>query len=113
MRTVERIQDKALIGSEWVPAVSGRTIEVRNPSTDELIATVPNGGAADVAKAIDAASAALPAWRALPGSERAKKLRTLYDLMIRDQDLATFPPKNLKAKPTRPRRDRVAVWNAW
>lgn len=86
MRTVERIQDKALIGSEWVPAVSGRTIEVRNPSTDDLIATVPNGGAADVAKAIDAASAALPAWRALPGIERSKKLRKLYDLMIRDQD---------------------------
>jgi succinate-semialdehyde dehydrogenase/glutarate-semialdehyde dehydrogenase len=86
MRTVERIQDKALIGSEWVSAVGGGTIEVRNPSTDELIASVPNGGAADVAKAIDAASAALPAWRALPGSERAKKLRKLYDLMIRDQD---------------------------
>jgi succinate-semialdehyde dehydrogenase/glutarate-semialdehyde dehydrogenase len=66
--------------------VGGGTIEVRNPSTDELIASVPNGGAADVAKAIDAASAALPAWRALPGSERSKKLRKLYDLMIRDQD---------------------------
>jgi succinate-semialdehyde dehydrogenase/glutarate-semialdehyde dehydrogenase len=86
MRTVERIQDKALIGDEWVSAVGGGTIEVRNPSTDALIASVPNGGAADVAKAIDAASAALPAWRALPGIERSKKLRKLYDLMIRDQD---------------------------
>ena len=91
MQTVDRIQDKALIGGEWVPARSGRTFEVRNPSTDALIATVPDGGAEDVALAIDAASAALPAWRALPGIERSKKLRRLYDLMIRDQDrLATL-----------------------
>ncbi|MFN8622231.1 MAG: NAD-dependent succinate-semialdehyde dehydrogenase [Chloroflexota bacterium] len=86
MQTRERIQDKALIGGQWVDAVSGRTIEVRNPSTDELIANVPEGGAADVTRAVDAAEAALPAWRALPGSERSKLLRKLYDLMIRDAD---------------------------
>ena len=34
MTTNERIQDKALIGGQWVSAVSGRTFEVRNPSTD-------------------------------------------------------------------------------
>jgi len=86
MTTNERIQDKALIGGQWVSAVSGRTFEVRNPSTDELIANVPEGGAADVALAIDAAAKALPAWRALPGLERSKFLRKLYELMIRDAD---------------------------
>ncbi len=83
---VERIQDQALIGGEWVPAASGATIEVRNPSTDALIASVPDGGATDVARAIDAASSALPAWRALTGIERSRALRRLYDLMVRDQD---------------------------
>jgi len=86
MQTSERIQDKALIGGQWVSAVSGRTFEVRNPSTDELIAEVPEGDKADVARAIDAASAALPAWRALPGLERSKALRRLNDLMHRDAD---------------------------
>ena len=86
MQTIERIQDKALIGGQWVSAVSGRTFEVRNPSTDELIAAGPAGGAADVALAIDAAEAALPAWRSLPGLERSKLLRRLYELMIRDSD---------------------------
>ena len=71
MQTIEQFQDKALIGGQWVSAVSGRTFEVRNPSTDELIANVPEGGTADVALAIDAAEAALPAWRALPGLERS------------------------------------------
>jgi len=86
MQTAARIQDKALIGGQWVDALSGRTIEVRNPSTDELIAEVPEGDKADVARAIDAAAAALPAWRALPGLERSKALRRLNDLMHRDAD---------------------------
>jgi succinate-semialdehyde dehydrogenase / glutarate-semialdehyde dehydrogenase len=86
MQTTEAIQDRALIGGAWVSATSGRTIEVRNPSTDELIAEVPECGAEDVARAIDAAEAALPAWRALPGIERSRAMRRLYDLMVRDQD---------------------------
>jgi succinate-semialdehyde dehydrogenase/glutarate-semialdehyde dehydrogenase len=80
------IADGALIGGHWVAAQSGRRIEVRNPSTDELIATVPEGGAADVTAAIDAAHAAFPAWAASPGSERAKVMRRLFELMMRDQD---------------------------
>ncbi len=86
MRTGEHIVDRALIGGEWVAALSGREIEVRNPSNDALITTVPEGDAPDAKRAIDAADAALPAWRALPGNERAKVLRRLFELMLRDKD---------------------------
>ncbi len=86
MRTGEHIVDRALIGGEWVAALSGREIEVRNPSNDALITTVPEGDASDAKRAIDAADAALPAWRALPGNERAKVLRRLFELMLRDKD---------------------------
>ncbi len=86
MSTGERISDRALIGGEWVAALSGREIEVRNPSNDVLIATVPEGDGSDVRRAVDAAAAALPAWRALPGAERAKLLRRLFELMMRDID---------------------------
>ncbi|MEA2025231.1 MAG: NAD-dependent succinate-semialdehyde dehydrogenase [Chloroflexota bacterium] len=86
MRTGERVVDRALIGGEWVAALSGREIEVRNPSNDALITTVPEGDAPDAKRAIDAADAALPAWRALPGNERAKVLRRLFELMLRDKD---------------------------
>jgi succinate-semialdehyde dehydrogenase/glutarate-semialdehyde dehydrogenase len=78
--------DRALIGGAWVSADSGREIEIRNPSTDALITTVPACGPGEVARAIDAASAALPAWRALPGAERARLLRRLFDAMMRDLD---------------------------
>jgi succinate-semialdehyde dehydrogenase/glutarate-semialdehyde dehydrogenase len=81
-----RFQDRALVGGSWVSARSGLEIEVRDPSTDQLIAHVPAGGKDDAVAAVDAASQALPAWRALPGIERAKLLRRLYELMLRDQD---------------------------
>jgi succinate-semialdehyde dehydrogenase/glutarate-semialdehyde dehydrogenase len=80
------IQDRALIGGRWVAALSGAVIDVRDPATDRLVASVPRGGSADACAAVDAASGALPAWRALSGSERAKYLRRLYELMIRDQE---------------------------
>lgn len=86
MQTIEAIQDRALIGGAWVGALAGGGVEVRNPSTDELIATVPEGDAQDATRAIDAAAAALPAWRALTGIERSRHLRRLFDLMMRDQD---------------------------
>ena len=86
MSTSRPIADRALIGGEWADAQNGREIEVRNPSDDALIATVPECGAADVTSAVDAAHAALPEWRGLPGIERARVLRRLFDLMMRDQD---------------------------
>ena len=81
-----RPADRALIGGERVAAQGGGEIEVRNPSTDALITTVPEGRAADATAAIEAAHVALSAWRALPGIERARMLRKLYDLMMRDQE---------------------------
>jgi succinate-semialdehyde dehydrogenase/glutarate-semialdehyde dehydrogenase len=86
MPTSGRVADRALIGGQWVAAQSGREIEVRNPSDDSLIASVPQADAADTKSAVNAAEAALPGWRALPGVERARMLRRLYELMIRDQD---------------------------
>ena len=67
-------------------ATDGGEIGVHNPSTDELITAVPAAGRDDTVLAIDAAAAALPAWSALTGAERARYLRRLFDLMIRDQD---------------------------
>jgi aldehyde dehydrogenase (NAD+) len=57
------VENAHLIGDEWVPAVSGRTIEVIDPSTGEPLARVPRGTAADVDAAVRAAEAAFPAWR--------------------------------------------------
>jgi acyl-CoA reductase-like NAD-dependent aldehyde dehydrogenase len=52
-----------LVGGEWVASRDSLAIEVLNPATGELLATVPRGGEADVADAVEAAEAAFPAWR--------------------------------------------------
>ncbi|GAA4096136.1 NAD-dependent succinate-semialdehyde dehydrogenase [Nocardioides kongjuensis] len=65
------------------------TFEVHDPATGAVIDTVADGTVADATAAVDAASAAFPAWAATPARARAEILRRCYDLMIRDADLLT------------------------
>jgi len=59
------------IGGEWLTP-SGATTPVYNPSTGDVIAECPAGGIAEVNAAVEAASAAFPAWRETPPIERAR-----------------------------------------
>jgi ABC-type Fe3+-hydroxamate transport system substrate-binding protein len=52
--------------SQWMTPKVGTTFSVTNPATGAIIATLPNQTAGDALAAIDRASAALPAWQALP-----------------------------------------------
>ncbi len=81
------LQDSSLfrtrnyIGNAWIDADSGATISVTNPATGELLGTVPRCGGAETRRAIDAAHAALPAWKALTAAERARYLHRWHDLI--------------------------------
>ena len=67
------------------------TLEVTNPATLKRLGSIPNMGAAETRRAIAAAAAALPAWRARTAKERANILRRWFDLMIENQeDLAVL-----------------------
>jgi malonate-semialdehyde dehydrogenase (acetylating)/methylmalonate-semialdehyde dehydrogenase len=62
-----------LIGGEWIrPRLAGTP--VYNPSTGDVIAECPAGGAAEVDAAVEAAAAAFPGWRDTPAIERARLL---------------------------------------
>ena len=79
----------AYIDGSWVAADSGEQITVLNPATGEAIGDIPRLGKAETERAIDAADAALPAWRALTAQERADMLLKWHDLMMEhQQDLA-------------------------
>jgi len=60
--------------------------DVNNPANQQIIAQVPNMTAADALRAVDQAHAALPAWKARSGKDRAQLLRRWFDLMNRDAD---------------------------
>ncbi|AKU12556.1 succinate-semialdehyde dehydrogenase [Azoarcus sp. CIB] len=73
---------QAYIDGCWSDADSGATFAVRNPATGETIAHVPDMGAAETARAIAAANAALPAWRRTLAKERAALLRRWFALIV-------------------------------
>jgi succinate-semialdehyde dehydrogenase/glutarate-semialdehyde dehydrogenase len=74
------------VAGTWVPAVSGQTTEIRNPANGESLGAVPDMGAAETRRAIDAAHDALPAWSKKTAGERARILRAWFDLMMANQD---------------------------
>jgi succinate-semialdehyde dehydrogenase/glutarate-semialdehyde dehydrogenase len=69
-----------------VDADDKTTLAVNNPADGLQIGTVPKMGAAEAKRAIEAANAAWPAWRAKTAKERATVLRKWFDLMMANQD---------------------------
>jgi succinate-semialdehyde dehydrogenase/glutarate-semialdehyde dehydrogenase len=80
------LREACYINGEWVGADGGGTIAVTNPATGEQLGTVPNCGVAETRRAIEAAEAAFPAWRARTAKDRAAVLRKWYDLMMANQE---------------------------
>src|SRR5713226_4307315 len=84
-------RQQCYIDGKWADADSGKSIPVNNPATGEILGTVPNMGAAETRRAIEAANAAFPAWRAKTAKERAAILRRWFELLMANQeDLATL-----------------------
>ncbi|MGB5292593.1 MAG: NAD-dependent succinate-semialdehyde dehydrogenase, partial [Lysobacterales bacterium] len=82
----ELLKTRACINGEWCDADDDTSFDVTNPATGGVIATVPDMGAAETRRAIEAANAAWPAWRAKPAKDRAGILRKLYFLMMENQE---------------------------
>ncbi|MCE1170603.1 MAG: NADP-dependent succinate-semialdehyde dehydrogenase [Azovibrio sp.] len=80
------LRHDAYINGTWCAADSGACAEVTNPADGSPLGTVPMMGTAETRRAIAAAQAALPAWRALPAARRAKLLKAWYDLLLANQE---------------------------
>lgn len=65
------------IDGKWVPPAEPGLIDVIDPATEEVLASVPNGSPADVDAAVDAARRAFDAWWHTPVAERAALLRSV------------------------------------
>ncbi len=64
-----------IIEGERTRAASGKTYEVRNPATGEVVDEVPAGGSADVDKAAQAAARAFASWSKMPSNQRREILQ--------------------------------------
>lgn len=91
LRDMTLFRQQAFIGGRWEDSPGGMVKEVFNPANGKLIGSVPNLGAEETHRAIDAANRALPDWRARTAKERAQILRKWFDLMMANQeDLAVL-----------------------
>jgi succinate-semialdehyde dehydrogenase / glutarate-semialdehyde dehydrogenase len=85
------LREQCFIDGRWSSADGGGTVDVHNPATSAKLGSIPNMGAAETRRAIDAAGAALKSWGAKTAKERAVILRRWFDLMLQHQhDLATL-----------------------
>jgi succinate-semialdehyde dehydrogenase/glutarate-semialdehyde dehydrogenase len=102
------LREQCYVDGAWVDAADGNTIEVNNPATGEIIATVPSLSAEETRRAIEAADAAWPAWRQLTGKERANIMRRWFELMmVHQEDLAVLMTTE-QGKPLAESRGEIA-----
>ncbi len=81
-------QTQCFIGGNWIPAASGKTFQTQNPATEEVIADVAEGDAADVDAAVAAARDALEngPWATMDARERGRLMHKLADLIEENLD---------------------------
>jgi succinate-semialdehyde dehydrogenase/glutarate-semialdehyde dehydrogenase len=101
-------RQQCYIDGAWADADSGATIDVTNPATGEVLGTIPKMGADETRRAIEAANAAWPAWRAMTAKARAVILRKFFELIMANQeDLAQLMTAE-QGKPLAESRGEIA-----
>ena len=102
------LQTRCLIDGQWLDADSGKTIVVTNPATGETIAHVPDMGAAETRRAIDAAEAARAAWQKKTAKQRAAILRRWFELITEHTDDLAVILSTEQGKPLAEARGEIA-----
>ncbi|WP_353193489.1 NAD-dependent succinate-semialdehyde dehydrogenase [Pandoraea pnomenusa] len=98
----------AWVDGQWIAADSGKTFDVVDPATGEVLAKVPELGAEETTRAVAAAEAAQKPWAARTGKERATVLRRWFDLMIANTDDLAYLMTREQGKPLAEARGEIA-----
>lgn len=107
------LKSKGYVDGAWVSADSGKTFAITNPATGEQVASVPDMGAAETRRAIEAANAAWPAWRAKTAKERASLLIRWVNLMMAAQDDLAVIMTAEQGKPLKESKGEVAYGSSF
>ena len=101
------------VDGAWSGADGGRTFAVTNPADGAQIGTVPDLGAAETRRAIEAAERALPAWRAKTGKERSAILRKWNDLILAALDDLALLLTTEQGKPLAEAKGEIQIGAAY
>jgi len=100
------LKEQCYIDGKWISGDD--TIEVTNPASGDVIASVPKLGAAETRQAIEAAERAMKDWAARTAKERCNIMRTWYNLIMENQeDLAQIMTAE-QGKPLAESRGEIA-----
>ncbi|KAL4554524.1 hypothetical protein LXL04_039355 [Taraxacum kok-saghyz] len=80
------LQTKGLIGGKWTDAYDGKTIEVNNPASGDVIASVACMGERETKDAISSAYDAFSHWSKLTANDRSSRLRNWYNLLLQHKE---------------------------
>ncbi|MBC9956817.1 NAD-dependent succinate-semialdehyde dehydrogenase [Yimella sp. cx-51] len=83
---ISQVSTQLFIGGQWRDAEGGRTLEVRNPATEQVLAKVADASVTDGEAALSAAVAAQADWAKTPPRDRSEILRKAYDLLVERTD---------------------------
>ncbi|MFT9474842.1 NAD-dependent succinate-semialdehyde dehydrogenase [Streptomyces sp. Mo3] len=83
---IAKVSTGIFIDGQWADAASGARFNVVNPATEEVIATVADGGPEDALRAIETAGRVQSEWGRTAPRERGEILRRAYDLLMARQD---------------------------
>jgi succinate-semialdehyde dehydrogenase/glutarate-semialdehyde dehydrogenase len=86
LRDAALFRERAYLDGAWVEADDTASFEVTNPADGTRLGRVADLGVAETRRAIEAAAAAWPAWRARTARDRAAVLRRWHDLILEAQD---------------------------
>jgi len=106
-------RELSYLDGAWTGADSKKTFEVRNPATGERLGGVPDLGAAETRRAIEAAEKALPAWRAKTAKERSAILRKWNDLILAGQDDLALILTSEQGKPLAEAKGEIQIGAAY
>ena len=107
------LRSQLYIDGKWVDADNGATMGVFNPATKEEIIAIPNAGAAETRRAIEAADRAFNSWRQVVAKERSAILKRWFALIMANQeDLARLMTAE-QGKPLAESRGEVAYGAAF
>ena len=108
LRETTLFRQQCYVAGSWIDADRGAVSLITNPATGEALGQVPELGAAETRRAIEAAHAALSGWRALTAQARATILRRWFNLLLEHQeDLATLMTSE-QGKPLAEARGEIA-----
>ena len=102
------LRTQCLVGGTWAEADDGRTLPVINPATGELIALVPDAGAAETRRAIAAAELAMASWKVQTAEARGRVLRRWFELMLAHQEDLALIMTSEQGKPLAESRGEIA-----